>query len=343
MSVGDRAIINVLFAGEPDCQIRKTLSSRPNSLTPSVQTHLAPSMLAAASVRRATGATARLWRSLATSTHRLGADTGVEPARLRTLDEFLDFRRAHPDDCAIIEHAIDEWPLMGPDWGPERLRDDHGDVEVPLEVSTGGADYRDAYREEDTGRTERKFQADHFVRLGDFVDAFVLGGRKLPPGSSAYLAQHDLLARIPTLANACSPTPQHVGDGDDAQRERSMRRCWFGPGGTKTPLHRDPYHNILAQAWGHKRVVCYGPNDTDKMYPFTNNGFLRNTSAIEDVDDVDANRFPLFGNAKRTAAALAPGECLFMPAGTWHEVRATSVSLSVSYWWGRKGTGPAGA
>jgi len=87
--------------------------------------------------------------------------------------------------------------------------------------------------------------------------------------------------------------------------------------------------------------VCYGPKDTDKMYPFTNNGFLRNTSAIEDVDDVDANRFPLFGNAKRTAAALAPGECLFMPAGTWHEVRATSVSLSVSYWWGRKGTGPA--
>ena len=113
--------------------------------------------------------------------------------------------------------------------------------------------------------------------------------------------------------------------------------------GTRTPLHRDPYHNVLAQAWGTKRAVCFPPSDESKMYPFTANGFLRNTSTIEDVDDADESKFPLFSKAGRVTTTLNPGECLFMPAGTWHEVRATSASLSVSYWWGRRGTGPAGA
>ena len=300
-------------------------------------------MFATAAARRSTGAAARIWRSISTSTHRLTPDAGGEPARLRGVQEFLDFRRAHPEQCAVVVGALDEWPMLGPDWGPERLRDEHGDVEVPLEVSTGGADYRDAYREDAPRSRSRTFQADHLVRLGDFIDAFVLGGRDVPPGVSAYLAQHDLLARIPELSDACSPTPPHVGDGDDAQRERTMRRCWLGPRGTQTPLHRDPYHNVLAQAWGTKRVVCFPPSDESKMYPFTANGFLRNTSTIEDVDDADESKFPLFSKAGRVTTTLNPGECLFMPAGTWHEVRATSASLSVSYWWGRRGTGPAGA
>jgi lysine-specific demethylase 8 len=51
---------------------------------------------------------------------------------------------------------------------------------------------------------------------------------------------------------------------------------------------------------------------------------------------VDANKFPLFDATPGWEVSLQPGEMLFMPARTWHYVRATAgPSLSVSYWWGR--------
>ena len=32
-----------------------------------------------------------------------------------------------------------------------------------------------------------------------------------------------------------------------AQKDVYMRNIWLGPSGTVSPLHYDPYHNILAQ------------------------------------------------------------------------------------------------
>ena len=69
-------------------------------------------MFATAAARRSTGAAARIWRSISTSTRRLTPD---EPSRLRGVQEFLDFRRAHPEQCAVVVGALDEWPLLGPD------------------------------------------------------------------------------------------------------------------------------------------------------------------------------------------------------------------------------------
>ena len=106
-------------------------------------------------------------------------------------------------------------------------------------------------------------------------------------GITAYLAQHDLLAQIPELADACSSTPSCVGldhkadGGDESKNENAvaaaMRRVWLGPAGTVTPLHRDPYHNALCQVWGTKLVRMYRASDSPRMYPFPG-GFLRNTS-----------------------------------------------------------------
>lgn len=41
---------------------------------------------------------------------------------------------------------------------------------------------------------------------------------------------------------------------DDSGAESVATNAWFGPGGTVSPLHNDPFHNLLAQVVGSKRV-----------------------------------------------------------------------------------------
>jgi lysine-specific demethylase 8 len=58
-----------------------------------------------------------------------------------------------------------------------------------------------------------------------------------------YLAQHELFDQIPALATDIR-TPDYCALGEDGLRSVN---AWFGPAGTVTPLHQDPYHNLLAQ------------------------------------------------------------------------------------------------
>lgn len=187
------------------------------------------------------------------------------------------------------------------------------------------------------------------------------------PKDVGYLAQHDLFAQIPALKNDivipdyCYTAPP---DPDEAAARTSglasarpldepLLNAWLGPKGTKTPLHTDPYHNILCQVVGHKYVRLYSPTETPKLYPcgVDDNGIdMSNTSQVDislfrsgTVDgktgtDVDArqaqqDKFPLFKDAKFVEGILGPGESLYIPLGWWHYVESLSTSFSVSFWW----------
>jgi len=269
-------------------------------------------------------------------------------------EAFASFRRDHPDSPVLVTGALEGWALR--QWTPDRLRELA--LEVPLEMSLGGGDYRDAYdaeahgtyAESETGAnaSRRAFVAGRPALLRDFVDSFILGARSSATSDdrsreiSAFMAQHDVFAHSPELASACGPPPPLVGAGEPdpaASSARAMRRAWLGPAGTRTPLHRDPYHNLFCQAWGAKAVTMFpAAADDDAMcaYP-RSHGFLRNTSRVDDAETPDPKRFPTFArHVARWDAELAGGDALFMPAGTWHQVRARDASLSVSYWWGRR-------
>lgn len=194
-----------------------------------------------------------------------------------------------------------------------------------------------------------------------------------PKHQTGYLAQHDLLTQIPSLAtdiripDYCYSTPPapeipaaSTGDNDDVSDSNAiMVNTWLGPAHTKTPLHTDPHHNILAQVVGRKYVRLYGPSESARMYPRGWDGEwgvdMGNTSTVdleevmgfvgyeqdEDGDNGEHHRrkmeflkrFPNFLEAEYVEGVLGEGECLFIPRGWWHYVRSLSPSFSVSFWW----------
>ena len=62
-------------------------------------------------------------------------------------------------------------------------------------------------------------------------------------GPSFCMAQRDLLAAVPELEAGVRPPPFAA-----AAARLHQRNTWLGPAGTTTPLHRDPYLNLLCQA-----------------------------------------------------------------------------------------------
>lgn len=97
-----------------------------------------------------------------------------------------------------------------------------------------------------------------------------------------------------------------------------------------SPLHFDPKDNLLCQIVGSKYLRLYAPDESDKLYPVE--GLLSNTSQVR-VEAPDADKFPLFSQAKYLECVLQEGEMLFIPRKHWHYVKSLSTSFSVSFWW----------
>jgi len=181
----------------------------------------------------------------------------------------------------------------------------------------------------------------------------------------AYLAQHDLLTQLPSLradilipdycfSSPPPPIPTHAPLPSAEELDTPLQNAWLGPPGTVSPLHTDPYHNILCQVVGYKYVRLYPPSATARLHPRgvreEGDGVdMSNTSSV-DLDEAlevlaqqkeeghsDARkrfdeRFPGFAGAEFVEAVLGPGECLYIPVGWWHYVRSLSTSFSVSFW-----------
>jgi len=293
---------------------------------------------------------------------------------------------ANTHTALIIEGAIQHWPALD-----ERPWNDPAYL---LEQTLGGrrlipVEVGKSYTDEGWGQ--------RIITFRDFMETYMLKGHReavltaahtdttqslehdeadssTKPTPTGYLAQHDLFAQIPSLRADisipdycyCEPAPSshltHIKPV--AKLEEPLLNAWFGPAGTMSPLHTDPYHNILAQVVGYKYVRLYAPAETQRLHPRSTDESgvdMSNTSLVDldeamalypemscwqtvgesggDQDEVLRERrrefeedFPGFKDAQYIEGILAPGECLYLPVGWWHYIRSLTPSFSVSFW-----------
>ena len=100
-----------------------------------------------------------------------------------------------------------------------------------------------------------------------------------------------------------------------------------------SPLHNDPYHNILCQVVGTKYLRLVDAAHTGAVYP--RDGPLCNNSRV-DLDRPDPGAFPAFEEVPFWQCVLRPGEALYIPRHCWHYVRSLETSFSASFWWGAR-------
>ena len=154
-----------------------------------------------------------------------------------------------------------------------------------------------------------------------------------------YLAQHPLFEQINELRKDIQePTFCMLGD----EGEITSVNAWFGPANTISPLHTDPFDNILVQVVGFKYVRIYHPDETPNLYKRTSGLLQANTSEIENLfvlSEQEEERkenmknYPLLSKAEKYwECILCEGDMLFIPKLYWHYVQSLSTSFSISYW-----------
>lgn len=170
-----------------------------------------------------------------------------------------------PTPFIIPKGVIEDWPAFNqhPWESMDYLLSVAADRIVPVEI---GSQYTDSS------------WGQKMMRFSDFIKHHIEGD-----GPPAYLAQHDVFYQIPRLENDimvpdyCYIEPR-LTELYTCRTNGILKNAWFGPKGTISPLHQDPYHNLLAQVVGSKYVRLISPKQTEFVYP--REGLMSNTSQV---------------------------------------------------------------
>ncbi len=232
----------------------------------------------------------------------------VEKRRGVSRDEFIEryVRGCRP---VVLTDVAEDWPAMRR-WSPDYLREQIGHLEVDVQVGRNS----DALFEQNKEKLRKR------MRVADFVDLVVNGGAT----NDHYLTANDEMMRRPEFLPLLNDIGRMPPICDPALLSTAAS-FWFGPAGTRTPLHHDTLMLFHTQIVGRKRWRFISPLQTPLLY-----NRMGVYSPI-DLDAPDYERYPLFRQAQVLDVVLEPGDTLFLPLAWWHAVDSLETSLSFSF------------
>lgn len=205
----------------------------------------------------------------------------------------------------VISDAMTNWRASP--WSVERMRSDLRNLQVV--VRTGNYT-SNIYKE--TMEIEK-------LNLGEYIESCfdwksAPDETRIPPYAASNVVPLEWLAWL--------DHPPFIHSG-----LCSSAKFWVGPSGASTPLHRDWADNFLTQLIGTKQLALFSPSDATVLSPRAIHPFLDSCNWVDSFDPND----PIVRECNPVFLTLHPGEMLFLPAGWFHEVRATSFSFSVNF------------
>lgn len=234
-----------------------------------------------------------------------------------------------PARPVVVSNAFPEWKALDK-WTPDFFKREHGDKPV-----------RVAGRE---------------TRLGDYIDGVVAA---TPENPCPYLRETRIRDLAPELGDDLAPFEKYAlpnwlrgvyphpglhkhrnrasevelfigGRGTRLERRRGEHEAGYGGLGGEliagfADLHYDPTACpvLLNQIYGRKEFTIFAPSDTPYLYTKARH------SMIDDLDNPDLTRFPLFAKATPIRFVQEPGDAVYVPPFWWHATRMLSVSIAV--------------
>lgn len=208
-----------------------------------------------------------------------------------------------------------------PKWDPLTILEVGAHRLVPVEI---GSSYLESSWHQELMTIEDYFQRFVVTIEKDIINIKKEGGGKGHQESDhhsiiGYIAQHDLLCQIPSLALDMYAFERILKEEIRHHSPVLIRNCWIGMQGTMTPFHRDEYENIFVQIYGQKEIFLI---DKDYKLPMIDD----NTSNLDPRNINDMN-IPM------RRIVIEAGEVLNIKKGEWHYIRSLTFSISISYWW----------
>jgi ribosomal protein L16 Arg81 hydroxylase len=119
--------------------------------------------------------------------------------------------------------------------------------------------------------------------------------------------------------------PPSRGPINPAESRFPYKGLFVSGRGARTRLHRDPWNSdaLLCQLYGKKSISMYGPEDSARLVRGQDFVDLSNPEQPRAAHDERVE--PLF------TTTLAPGEIIYFPGGTFHDVASVTDSVSITW------------
>jgi hypothetical protein len=230
--------------------------------------------------------------------------------RVPSLDAETFFRHHYAASRPVVlTDAIRAWPEVAT-WTPAWFREQFGAVEVGVTV--------DRMSDPDYDRNTPAHT--RTMALGAFIDRMDALGHT----NDIYLVARNEALSAPPLAGLLAG----FTDLPPFLRADHLAGCvslWLGPAGTRTPLHHDTSNILFCQIHGRKRVHLCAPWERDLLAD------IRAVYSAHDAEAGPGEAGALPSSVQVYEVELGAGEALFLPVGWWHQVRALTPSISLSF------------
>ncbi|MGH8274214.1 MAG: cupin-like domain-containing protein [Gammaproteobacteria bacterium] len=241
----------------------------------------------------------------------LATDSGVPDIERRSNLDAREFRENYlrPRRPVILTDAAGAWPAYD-NYTPEHFRQHHGNKRI----TTNGREWR----------------------LAELIDALQMS---TPDKPGPYPCKFPVVRDFPELLPELTPRIGYsLPDRQDSALlpdrffggVNNLEIFFGGPGGRFPYLHYDVLHlhAWITQLHGRKAFTLFAPDQERLLYV---NPDMPWQSSIEDHQQPDYTRYPLFKQAVSRSVVIEPGETLFLPCGWWHTARSLGMTISVAF------------